>query len=129
MPPARCMATSFLRLLGHVVLVPILVASLRFPSPKPQLQEDEQPGTKVVVVAAHKAWTLSQVDMRDTLSNSSRTGGHHRRHLATSDSSVSECILLFGAFCNGESCFQMGPSCTIYSELMRNLCRSRKFAK
>ncbi len=102
------MATSFLRLLRKVVLVPILVAGLRFPSPKPQLQDDEQPGTKVAVVAAHKAWTLSRLDVRETLSNNSSTGGRHHRHLATSssrsnnNSSVSDCILLFGAFCNGE---------------------------
>ena len=105
MPLARYMATDVLRLVWLVPVLPILVVGLRFSSPKPQLQPDEQLGTNVGV--AHKAWAVRQLGARDILSDDGSTGRRYRRHLGPSssnNSSVSECILLFGAFCNGEGC-------------------------
>lgn len=97
MPPALHVGPIllFLLLSGHaVVSTPAL--GLRLPITHPQQQQQAaQELPKMNTTVGNIKWAIRQLDAPEDSDG-------HRRSSSSSSADVSECILLFGAFCNGE---------------------------
>lgn len=94
MPPTLHVGPMLLLLLlGHVILPTSAVGPRQsLPNPQPQQQQQQQTAKDRNTAVGNMKWAVRRLDALED------SYGHHRHR----SSSVDECILLFGAFCNGE---------------------------
>lgn len=113
MPPALHVGPILLLLLlGHVFTPASAVGprpSLLNPQPLPQQQQQQQIAKDGNTSVGNMKWAVRRLDAPED-------SYEHHRHRSSSSADVSECILLFGAFCNGE-CEQVGSTKALHCAL------------
>lgn len=103
MAPIWRLSSALISLLvGHVI---VLASAVGLRSSSPKLQQQQRASQVLIekrAAASSGSWVLRQLNAPAAGSSGRRLRHDQATSIQVGNTSVSQCILLFGAFCNGE---------------------------